>query len=134
MAMMTRRTARCAHCGANIDETLDPPGGRWPCPDCGSSGRALSVSVSESVTLRDGLGFVQRRPGFKKPIAEGFVKPTVSMSTGRAVEHSRMIDRGADRYFERVTECESGHVVHQTDERLTDHRGHGSAKFKGRSK
>jgi len=131
---MIARTVTCSECGSTIDETLDPPGALCPCPVCGSSSRVFGRVASDSITFRDGAAFKQKRPGIKKPIAEGFVLPTVSKATGRAVEHSRRIDRGANRYTERVVEYDSGTVVHETDEPLTEHRGHGSAKIKDRGK
>jgi hypothetical protein len=131
---MIDRTANCFECGASIDVSLNAPGVAVPCPACGSSSRVFGRVATDSVTLRDGAGFKHKRPGIRKPISEGFINPTVSKATGNAVEHSRMVDRGANRYFERVVEYDSGKVVHHTDEPLTEHRGHGSAKAKGRRK
>jgi len=45
----------------------------------------------------------------------------------------RLVDRQNDRYFERVVDPSTGEVVHCTDHRLSDHRGHGSAKEKTRT-
>ena len=39
-----------------------------------------------------------------------------------------MIDREADTYDETVTDPESGEIVHECHEPLSEHRGHGSAK------
>jgi hypothetical protein len=51
-----------------------------------------------------------------------------STTGGALAKHERYISRGTDRYFEKVTMCETGEVVHECDEPLTDHQGHGSAK------
>jgi hypothetical protein len=40
----------------------------------------------------------------------------------------RVIDRAKNWYREIVQDPETGQVVHQSDEPLTEHRGHGSAK------
>jgi hypothetical protein len=45
----------------------------------------------------------------------------------------RLIDRGNNRYQERVENLD-GTVIHEADEQLTEHQGHGSAKFKQNSK
>lgn len=45
-------SVKCANCGESIDESKDPPGGRAPCPKCGSPIR----QVSESVSLNKKLG------------------------------------------------------------------------------
>lgn len=44
------------------------------------------------------------------------------------VRHERLIDRQNNRYFEKVVARETGEVVHQCDEALSDHKGHGSDK------
>lgn len=38
------------------------------------------------------------------------------------------VDREADRYTERLVDGETGEVIHDVDEPLSEHRGHGSAK------
>jgi hypothetical protein len=40
----------------------------------------------------------------------------------------RRVDRAANRYTERLTDPRSGEVVHERDEPLSDHQGHGSAR------
>ena len=45
---------------------------------------------------------------------------------GRLAQHDRIIDREADRYIERVTAIDTGELVHECDEPLSQHRGHGS--------
>jgi hypothetical protein len=42
--------------------------------------------------------------------------------------HERVIDRQGDRYFEKVTLCESGEVTHLCEEPLAEHQGHGAVK------
>jgi hypothetical protein len=46
------------------------------------------------------------------------------------MKFQRVIDRLANWYHERVTDPTTGAVVHECDEPLTQHRGHGSAKPK----
>jgi hypothetical protein len=43
----------------------------------------------------------------------------------------KMEDKRNDHYFERVVHSQTGEVLHLCDERLTEHRGHGSAKKQG---
>jgi len=40
----------------------------------------------------------------------------------------RTLDRDTDRYTEKVTMRDTGEVIHGTDERLSEHTGHGSDK------
>jgi hypothetical protein len=83
--------------------------------------------VAVRVTLRDALGFKHKRPGFKKPIAEGFSGWELRKTVGDLVRKLRLIDRENDHYQERV-ETEQGEVIHQVDHPLSEHRGHGSDK------
>lgn len=40
----------------------------------------------------------------------------------------RTFNRDADRYAEKVTMQDTGQVIHNTDERLSEHMDHGSDK------
>jgi hypothetical protein len=40
----------------------------------------------------------------------------------------RIVDRQNDRYFEQVRDIETREVIHEVDEPLSEHRGHGSAR------
>jgi hypothetical protein len=42
----------------------------------------------------------------------------------------RVIDREEDFYFERITDLETGEVIHHCEEPLSSHQGHGGAKAK----
>jgi hypothetical protein len=53
-----------------------------------------------------------------------------SVGLGKFVHKSVSADKGTDTYHERITDIESGKVLHQCDESLRDHQDHGSAKFK----
>lgn len=68
--------------------------------------------------------------GQKKPHVELKQGPSLSHKLGKPVEHVRLIDRCNDRYFEKVTDCESGELIHHDDEPLSEHCGHGTAKKK----
>ena len=104
------------------------PETRHACLVCGSTARVFAVSIEAATTLHTGLGFKHKRPGHKKPIAEGFTRQETARSTGAAVERKMSVDRENDRYAETVTECETGAVIHHCDEKLSEHTGHGSAK------
>jgi hypothetical protein len=46
------------------------------------------------------------------------------------LQQERVIDRKNNVYHEKVIDPVSGTVIHECDEPLTDHFGHGSAKEK----
>ena len=77
---------------------------------------------------RLGVSIKAKRPEARKPYAELKVGPSQSHRLGKLVDRRRLIDRANDRYIEEVREYESGQLVHKTDEALSHHIGHGSAK------
>lgn len=123
-------TIECADCGAEIDGRGDTPEQRITCSKCGSTKRNYHVSISESVTARDGIKVKAKHAGEKKPYIEDLSIPDHSRSLGKVVHRARVIDRDNDRYFEKITDYESGEVIHHCEEPLSQHRGHGNTKPK----
>ena len=120
----------CGACGTPLEEAPDTPFvDRVPCPKCGSTIRTHNEPVTEKLTAREGYGFKHKRPGFKKPLAEGFKGWQPRKSVGDLVYKEQRIDREKDHYRERV-ETERGELINESDEPLSEHRGHGSAKPK----
>lgn len=120
----------CADCNTPVDEPADAAEARTSCPRCGSTKRIHHVSITETAIARDGLGLKAKRLGQKKPYVEAKSGPSHSHKLGKLVEHERVIDRDNDQYSEKVTDYESGVIIHHCDEPLSKHQGRGSAKKK----
>jgi len=118
----------CEDCATPVDESTDMPETRTACPKCGSTKRILHAFITVMAIARAGLGLKAKRPNQKKPYVEAKNGPSHSHKLGKLVEHERFIDRDNDRYSEKVTDYESGEIIHHSDEPLSTHRGHGSAK------
>jgi hypothetical protein len=131
---MTHDTVECSDCGALIDTESDIPENRTPCPVCGKNGRTFNAFIEETIILRDGLGMKAKRPGESRPYMEDKAMPSVSHRLGKHVLREQVIDRDNNRYFEKVTDYDSGEVIHHNVEPLSKHRGHGSAKVKKEAK
>jgi hypothetical protein len=119
---------RCQACNEQLTPSSD--GAKEPCPKCGSTLRAYRLKC-EPGAYGTYLGMVcleHQRPDEKRPAREVLVGDDVQRSTGEWMEKARVIDRDADHYFERVVDARTGKVVHECDEELSKHRGHGSAK------
>ena len=54
----------------------------------------------------------------------------ICKNSGQSVRVQRLIDKNSDVYFERVTDLETGQVIHECSEPLSQHRGRGTAKPK----
>jgi len=117
-----------ADCATSVDEATDTPETRTACQKCGSTKRILNTCITEMAIVRDGLGLKARRPNQKKSYVEAKNGPSHSHKLGKLVEHERLIDRDNNRYSEKITDYESGEIIHHCDEPLSTHRGHGSAK------
>jgi predicted RNA-binding Zn-ribbon protein involved in translation (DUF1610 family) len=118
----------CVSCGNLIDESLDVSAVvRNPCANCGSLGRRFEASIVETVTASVKLGVKHKVRGVAKPIFESVGGLDYHRKTGKWNQLERVIDRQNDWYEEKVVDPESGAIVHHCAEKLSDHRGHGSA-------
>lgn len=127
---MIQSTANCRTCGAAIDTALDTTDAQTPCQSCGSTERNFNVSIVESATLRDGIGMKVKRVGERRAFRETKGIPSFSYSLEKFVLREQVIDRDKDVYFEKVTDYEDDRTIHHCEERLSEHKGHGSAKKK----
>ena len=127
---MTHDTVQCSDCGSLISTHSDTPENRTPCPVCGKLGRTFNVYIEAKVTLRAGLGMKAKRPDEKRPFVEDKAMPSFSHRLGKHVLREQIIDRDNNRYFEKVTDYESGEIIHHNEEPLSQHRDHGTAKKK----
>lgn len=124
--MTPMSSTKCASCTTSLEGT--PPG--QPCQVCGATARVLVRVVSDEVRVLDGYAFKQLCPsntGKRKVAAEGFSRHEPSRRAA-LVHHERVIDRRNDKYREVVVDADTGVVLHRDEGRLSEHRGHGSAK------
>ena len=88
----------------------------------------------EKITFLETLDMLGVRAGMSKSkgwFVRSRTTTVLQRNRGGAVaQHERVLDRKADRYFEKVTILETGEIVHLCDEPLSQHRGHGSDKSK----
>ena len=123
-------STECADCGYVIDTTKDEGDKKYPCEKCGSTRRNYTASLFVELQACDGHEVKGKRPGQKKPFVEDMSRPDYSHSKEKLVHKERLIDRDNNRYFERVTDYQTKEVIHECEEPLSDHFGHGTAKFK----
>jgi hypothetical protein len=99
-----------------------------PCPHCGSMTRQINVAIEDRVICASTLGYKAKRKGERRPYSEAKQGDDWSHRLGRHVELVRHIDRDNDWYTERVTDPNSGEIIHQCSEPLSQHLGHGDDK------
>ncbi len=93
--------------------------------------KLLEITVSDTVTVteRERRNILGRRPGYRRPYVEILGGDDFNRKLGKFVKLERVIDRARNWYMERVTDPDTGQVLHECEEPLTDHRGHGSARL-----
>lgn len=120
------RKAICRVCNNNIITDNDIK----ECPKCGSNEITYMLSFSDKVEMHDNIKGKAKIQGKKKPIKEFNVGDEYSKSREKYVDKTRIIDRENDLYVEVVKDKETGEMIHECKEPLSEHFGHGSAKFK----
>jgi len=86
--------------------------------------------VARPVKLPDGARVQARNPRITD-LRAAYIRQRLLIQrcpNGRMVIKERHWDKVSNCYFERITGIETGEVIHECEEPLTEHRGHGSAK------
>jgi hypothetical protein len=121
-----RGTVYCSGCSLRTGEDPDEfPHG--PCPECGCGARYVRYAGPNAAQMMV-RSTVKRRPGQRKAPVESKQGDELSVATGRSVRVHRIIDRRRNLYYEKVHDPETRRVLHEVEEPLTEHRGHGSAR------
>lgn len=119
----------CGKCGTTIDEpSFLQPDERPPCPSCGEKSRTFHVKIEENIRPYGRLGVKARHGPAGRPFYEAVSGHDRHRRSGRMMKLERIIDREKDQYKEVVIDPETGQIIHQCEEPLSKHRGHGTAK------
>jgi hypothetical protein len=95
----------------------------------------MGLGVAESAAIRESFEIRVRRGGkLGRPALEQRQGDDHFAAEGRWVQKMRRIDREGDQYDEVITDPETGRILHEKHERLSDHRGHGSARGNGNTR
>ena len=121
------QTILCAGCGNELDEHADGEP-RQRCGSCGSTSREIFVDIDERIELHEQLGVELKRQGAKKFAVQDRSGDDYGIVRQKWLKKVRVIDRETDRYLERIWDPETGEIVYECDEPLSQHVGHGSAK------
>lgn len=126
----TTPLVRCKNCGAQLAENPSAPvEERQPCPECGSMSRQVGITLTDTaVTIHESLAVKAKSPGEREPFLESKQGDSYSTKWGRFMTLLQVVDRRNNRYRKLVTDPETGEILRDVDEPLTDHRGYGSAK------
>jgi phage FluMu protein Com len=105
------------------------------CPNCDSTNQTLSVGFDEDVKaqIHDNVRIKAKDDTFtgkKKLRQDIFSGDDQRKRDGKWMKKQRVIDKDNDYYKEVVIDPETDKVIHECEEKLSEHFGHGSAKNK----
>jgi len=82
------------------------------------------ITVSNSITAK------AKTPGVKRPTIEISTGSDLHKRENKLVHKERVIDQKHDLYCEKVVDHETGEIIHEKEEPLSNHICHGSVKSK----
>lgn len=101
------------------------------CPECGSNSLLISLYFTTEMVFRDLIEGKVKDYSRKSKVTIRKFKQGSEPQRARPGAWAcvyRNIDREHNTYDEQIVDEETGRVLHECHERLSDHRGHGSAK------
>lgn len=120
---------RCNSCGRDLGERPSETDRITKCPFCDSKDLSYILHLVDRVEVHERLkGTSGKIPGKKKPAMEFQAGEEKSVALDKWVNKDRVIDRKNDVYHEKVVDPDSGTILHECTEPLSEHFGHGSAK------
>jgi len=118
----------CSECGYEFNhESFGEVSTNPDCPSCGSTKYTIRVTIADPVSLFETIKLKVRIPG-RKPHYESVKGDNLHRDSGIWMKLTRVIDRAKNWYEETVINPDTGEVMHQTSEPLSQHKGHGSDK------
>jgi len=120
---------KCAGCGTLIADETPQTVDRDPCPECGSTRREIYMAASDELKIYEQIRVKQKRPGIKGHILDQVSGHDYTHATGTFSEKVRIVDKLNDYYYEKVVDPKTGKVLHECEEKLSEHYGCGSAKL-----
>ena len=132
-------TIKCSNCGENMPSEWISSSNVKICPNCGSTNQDIQIEISEKMSIYECLEGILDDAGLpsnrqrKKTRTEFRTGHDWSNRLQKMVHKERLIDRRNDIYRELVTDPATGEVIHECEEPLSQHTGHGDAKRTERS-
>lgn len=133
--MQQRSKIECYDCGEELPDEWIASDANNQCPNCGSCKQKIELDFFEeiSVEVHDTFRGKEKDPSLpsKKKLRKDIITgDDIRKRDGKWMRKERIIDRDNDYYKEKVVDPETGDVVHECEEKLSDHLGHGSNKPK----
>lgn len=126
---------KCSDCGEKLPSEWAHFENTNKCPKCGSISHTIEMGITEKmgVTLHENIKGKLKDPAFnskRNPRYDFFEGDEVRKKDGKWMKKTRILDKYNNKYIEKVIDPDTGEVIHENEEPLSEHFGHGSAKFK----
>lgn len=124
---MKERVTRCMDCHAVLDEEADgspcPP-----CPHCGCTKRHIAITTEDTarIVVREDVRLDNKDPSrlskdkLRRQLRTG---DSLHHNSGKWMQREQEVNKDTNRYRKRVVNPETGEVLRDVDEPLTEHRG-----------
>jgi len=116
----------CANCNDKLQSLSEP------CKSCGSIKKNIVLELIDKFEfeLKDSIDGKVINPSLrsKDKMREKFTIGASQSVNGDWAEITRIVNRDKDYYFEEVKNSK-GETIHHCEEKLSDHKGHGTDKF-----
>ena len=119
----------CKECGQELDESYAAPDKKCP---CGSLLRKINVVVELNAKVQGpyAKSYWWDRIPKRKASRWGIAGDDLYRKSGTWSTLVRTFDKLGDLYYEDIVDKETGRVIKHSEEKLSDHHDHGSAKKK----
>ena len=130
----TQTSVRCNKCGNTHSYGIRSSADINPCLECGSTDQQIKIDISGTISVYDKLklnAFDSKLPSRtqqKRNQTEIITGHEWSVGLKKWVLKERVIDKPNDLYRERIVDPNTGEVIHECEEPLSEHTGHGDAK------
>ena len=109
----------CKNCNKELVES------ERPCLACGCVSRAykMECETGKYRVIMGSLGWKHKRPGFKRPIAEGVNRNKISRDpklNGQEVNEIYFVDRIKKWWRHIIRDASTGEIIHEDSNSLTD--------------
>jgi hypothetical protein len=101
------------------------------CPHCGSLNKTINISLDVPISPKvmvTGKVKDKDHPSKKNPRVEFMTGDELRKIDNTWIKKQRHIDKDRDEYLEKVVDPETGEIIHECHEPLSQHKGHGLAK------
>ena len=130
--MTVKQTVWCGGCGRQLEEPSTPAGKRIACPDCGSQSRKFGVEFASVAEVEASVKGKARSGEACKPGGRPWLwtmsGPSWSHDRQKWMHREKTENRRDNQYTEVVWDPDTGEIIHECEEPLRDHQGHGSAR------